>query len=732
MSALLLTAWGGVKAQTAYEFNAEGWVSIDANRTADTYITYNSEENTITVVSQVGTTNYLNNVALANGSSETGELSTSSMTISSDQHWFVVIGTNLSTADDASKLWWMNGQGGFNVDPSETATLDDGRVVLAWDLRKNGLDTPMTPTESSDYITLSGWTGFGLTSSDETTHTSVISEIGFYTEDGLNELISSEPYTFVATDWAATNDHASVTTVAYGDDDNTIIVSASGDLNVALSNSPTAKDGDETIGITTGKYYITQDQTYFVVIGTNLSTTAGDLWWMNGNNLGGVVPTATELSDGKIMFVWDLSNSLSLPDEKNHFDGWTCFALTSTTGTSTIYDINFYSADEVEEISSGYVHVCTANLDHWTLAQTGGTNGALQLDEWATQSDEIMSVPFLEYYVWEGENGTTYLSDATITHEQLTDLTPGVYEVSMDIRIIDYAKDAEGGNATLTAGTKFIANGVSEDLLTGSDGTEDDYDNSYDEVYGTYTLTCVVDQSGTLDISLDIKDATYSWIMFKNLKVQLLETPTITWEMTSAGWGTLVLPFASSVPSELTAYTCAGLESDNKTLSLTEAETLAANTPYILAGTAGTYTFTGTYEEATTLTTGLLTGTFVDMDYTALSAVSGTVYLLQKHTEEDSDYQEGEGLGVAFYPVTEDSAPNETTGSEGASLTAYHCYLTSTVSLTSLRLPGMETGIVAVEGDLIASDAIYDLSGRRVSKAVKGVYIMNGKKVLVK
>lgn len=40
-----------------------------------------------------------------------------------------------------------------------------------------------------------------------------------------------------------------------------------------------------------------------------------------------------------------------------------------------------------------------------------------------------------------------------------------------------------------------------------------------------------------------------------------------------------------------------------------------------------------------------------------------------------------------------------------------------------------ETAINSVEAD-IASEEIYDLSGRRVSKAVKGLYIINGKKVV--
>ena len=40
------------------------------------------------------------------------------------------------------------------------------------------------------------------------------------------------------------------------------------------------------------------------------------------------------------------------------------------------------------------------------------------------------------------------------------------------------------------------------------------------------------------------------------------------------------------------------------------------------------------------------------------------------------------------------------------------------------------TGINGI--DIDADAVIYDLSGRRVLKAVKGIYIVNGKKVVIK
>ncbi len=537
------------------------------------------------------------------------------------------------------------------------------------------------------------------------------------------------PYEFHAEDWVTLDVSRLLQSGITYNDDNTITVSpingASGTNNVALGNSLTYNQNC----ISTSGYYITSDQTCYVIVGSGLSTSnISDLWWLNGVNANVTASTAITLEDGQVLAYWDFSSNTTVmgkfADGKMAIDGWTGAGLTSTGTTATISYIGFCTKDELTSSftipTNTHVHACTATESHWSTTSTLPSGEYVRLDTWATQSDEIMSLPFMEYYA----DGDAYLSGATINHKQLTGLTPGVYEVSMEIRIIDYAQDENGGNAKIGAGTRFIANGVSEDILTGNDGTEDEYDTAgHDEVYGTYTLTCVVDEAGTLDISLDVKDATYSWIMFKNLKVKLLETATISWEMTSAEWGTLILPFAADVPTGLTAYAGSALTIGESAITVGDAsETIAANTPYLVSGTAGTYTFTGTYEEATgALTSGLLTGTFVDMEQDDFAA-DGTEYVLQNQTDVD---------GLAFYPITSSSS--------GVTLDAYHCYLTSSTEPSGARgfisLPDSDdtaTAIEAVESDLIADDAIYDLSGRRVAKAVKGVYIQNGKKVLVK
>ncbi len=151
-------------------------------------------------------------------------------------------------------------------------------------------------------------------------------------------------YRFVATDWT-TGDPArvSASAITYDTDRNIIHVQASGNNNVALMMK--YEDLDYTIG---------SDQTYLVVRGTRLSTAGGAsyLWWLNGSNHGTqVAPTKTVSipsdEDDQKVIAWDMTRSGIYENFSGERPsvcmGQTIFGLTSTTGQSDIYDINFVS-----------------------------------------------------------------------------------------------------------------------------------------------------------------------------------------------------------------------------------------------------------------------------------------------------------------------------------------------------------------------------------------------------
>lgn len=183
----------------------------------------------------------------------------------------------------------------------------------------------------------------------------------------------------------------------------------------------------------------------------------------------------------------------------------------------------------------------------------------------------------------------------------------------------------------------------------------------------------------------------------------------ITITITSAGIGSMILPFAAEVPEGMTVYEVGTYE--NNVLHLNSVNAIAANTPYIIKGTAKNYEFVGVAEAQNfQYTVGNLCGT-----YESLKAPVNS-YVLQNGSD-----------GAGFYPVAEGSEPT---------VTAYHAYLTDLPTAENgakliLDFDGEVTGIKTVDSKT-ADSRIYNLSGQLVSKAQKGIVVMNGKKYLVK
>lgn len=192
-----------------------------------------------------------------------------------------------------------------------------------------------------------------------------------------------------------------------------------------------------------------------------------------------------------------------------------------------------------------------------------------------------------------------------------------------------------------------------------------------------------------------------------HIDFKIVETakPSITVNTTAAGWGTVMLPFAQALPSGVKAYTCA--EVDDKELTLVEVDALEANKPYIIEG-AWNATLTGDAQgTALTYTEGLLTGVYADTD-----APVGS-FVLQNPS------------AVAFYIVAEGKQP---------SVKANHAYLTAPAGTDEVKaffLGDVETAIRSLQTE-VENGAIYNLAGQRVVKAQKGVFVQNGRKVVVK
>lgn len=185
---------------------------------------------------------------------------------------------------------------------------------------------------------------------------------------------------------------------------------------------------------------------------------------------------------------------------------------------------------------------------------------------------------------------------------------------------------------------------------------------------------------------------------------------TFTASNDGKNYATLYLPFAVTLPAGVTAYK--GTVSGNEVILTAykqAGEVLPAATPVLLTATdASSYNFALFADYQASEETGFL-GTFV-----ATAVTANNAYILAKKGEE-----------VKFYLLN----------SESNTVNAYKAYIVvSGGKAQSLSFNfGTTTGIHAATADAATDAPVFDLSGRRVVKVVKGgLYIQNGKKFIVK
>lgn len=170
---------------------------------------------------------------------------------------------------------------------------------------------------------------------------------------------------------------------------------------------------------------------------------------------------------------------------------------------------------------------------------------------------------------------------------------------------------------------------------------------------------------------------------------------------------TFSAPFATIIPTGVKAYyvSAKGAEA---TMTAIEAQAIPANQGVILTSESGAAV---TMVPAAGETAAAITGN--QLGHSAgntRSLTAGEGYILGNGSE-----------GTAFYPCKAGSLPSNK---------AY--LLGNGESAIVMNFGNAVTGINTIAAPASAKAPIFDLSGRRVVKATKGLYIQNGKKVIVK
>ena len=190
---------------------------------------------------------------------------------------------------------------------------------------------------------------------------------------------------------------------------------------------------------------------------------------------------------------------------------------------------------------------------------------------------------------------------------------------------------------------------------------------------------------------------------------------------TKTYYGTFSNSSAFVVPEGVTAHT---VSVANGVLSVTDYEAGAvvpANTGVMVSSaTAGEKTVNLTNENGSALTNNMLkpTGAGITADAMAAANSGCKFYYLTMNGEQIGFYRRNDTGAKFDMPVANKAYLAVPEGQVG--------------NIKDFSFNDIVDGIDAVETTETESNAIYNLAGQRVSKMQKGIYIVNGKKVLVK
>lgn len=198
---------------------------------------------------------------------------------------------------------------------------------------------------------------------------------------------------------------------------------------------------------------------------------------------------------------------------------------------------------------------------------------------------------------------------------------------------------------------------------------------------------------------------------------ELVVSEAYTLSVSAANASTLIIPFATTIPDGVEAYTLTYSSGDHVTATPVET-TLPANKPVLINATGsaeGTkYKFNAsaraTSETAAstegTHTVGALTGVYAET-----TPGTGHYILSVKNSK------------LGFYKTTANSK-----------VAPYHAYLTAMASAPAFLdfVYGSTSAIETPRTEQSAQGVYYNLNGQRVDHPTKGLYIVNGKKVFIK
>ncbi len=247
------------------------------------------------------------------------------------------------------------------------------------------------------------------------------------------------------------------------------------------------------------------------------------------------------------------------------------------------------------------------------------------------------------------------------------------------------------------------------------------YKNALGEAQGTQA-TAEQLADGTISTALQASCSEEVWVQDPLTNQPMLKLfATVAYKVPTSGIGTFSAKAKFTVPAGLTAHYCKTYNSANGTIGVVAIDgAVPANTGVVLKGSPGeTYTLTGTNSSA-----GVITGN-------ALVAVTEATHV----DPVSDDYTNFMMSGGQFIRIAaSDSSVKMPTNR------AYLQILTSELPSDDpsqaqsivLNWDNEATGIQTVQDSRSVVDGYYNLSGQRVTSPTKGLYVVGGRKVVIR
>ena len=352
----------------------------------------------------------------------------------------------------------------------------------------------------------------------------------------------------------------------------------------------------------------------------------------------------------------------------------------------------------------------TANFS--LVYEVGDDIVAVAPTEWVGQTGTYSGLGYTvsERYKHGGDNGT-----GDVLTQTLTGLKNGIYAVTLEVA------------ASFTSGRGFDC--PTGDGLTVAFANDTQKNLEVVDRQGVGSVTPITIYAtvtdGTLKYGIKNLQVSGNWYIANVTGIKYIsESTTLTHELTipSTGLATLYLPFDAQIPDADFFIVVVVKEISGTTAHLKRLRggVIPAQTGVMIYANEGTYTLPLATTSSTENVVSLLHGVLEDTPVETLIAQEGkSIYVLSRGIKEYIGFKRVAANGaVTTIPANKAYLPFSTS---------------SQVNFLNISFGDTPTDIdelvISAQED---SEEIYDLTGRKVTAPQKGIYIVNGKKVLYK